>query len=244
VTEIDDRTGERRRAVDRATDPITGFASGRFYAWWIVANAIGECVGLGGTAAVTALAWSALDEAALGVGLLIALGIALAGALVEGTVVGTAQWLVLRVPLRGMRWRWWALATALGAFVAWALGMLPSTIVQALAESDAAGGAAVEPSLALQMALAAGMGLVLGPILGGFQWPVLRHHVPRAGRWLAANALAWAAGMPIIFLAAGSAPRDVTTGGLVMLVGGALLAAGAVVGAVHGVFLLKMIREA
>jgi hypothetical protein len=178
------------------------------------------------------------------VGLLIALGIALAGALVEGTVVGTAQWLVLRVPLRGMRWRWWVTATAMGAFVAWALGMLPSTIMQATAGSAGGGAAVPEPSFGLQMALAAGMGLLLGPILGGFQWPVLRHHVPRAGRWLVANALAWAAGMPIIFIAAGSAPQDVTVGGLVMLVGGALLAAGAVVGAVHGVFMLKMIREA
>ena len=44
----------------------------------------------------------------------------LAGTFTEGTVVGTAQWLVLRRPLESIRWRIWVLATAL----AWMVGMV------------------------------------------------------------------------------------------------------------------------
>jgi hypothetical protein len=40
-------------------------------------------------------------------------------------------------------------------------------------------------------ALAAGMGLILGTILGVPQWLALRRHVPKAGWWVPANALAW-----------------------------------------------------
>ncbi|HEX2108535.1 MAG TPA: hypothetical protein VHF70_04565 [Rubrobacteraceae bacterium] len=50
-------------------------------------------------------------------GVLVALatvGVAiLAGTLIEGTVAGTAQWLVPRHALPGVRWRAWFVATAL-----------------------------------------------------------------------------------------------------------------------------------
>lgn len=57
-----------------------------------------------------------------GSGVLATLGMAvlavLAGTLVEGTAVGTAQWLVLRRTLPQMRWRTWAAATGAGALLA------------------------------------------------------------------------------------------------------------------------------
>jgi uncharacterized protein (DUF1501 family) len=63
-------------------------------------------------------------------------GMVLAGTLIEGVSVGTAQWLVLRRTLPALGWRAWTLATAAG------------------------------PSPAVVYALAALMGLVLGPVLG------------------------------------------------------------------------------
>jgi hypothetical protein len=123
----------------------------------------------------------------------------LAGTLVEGTVVGTAQWSVLRVPLPRMSWRTWAGATSAGAFLAWLLGMIPSTVLSLGADSGGAGAAPAEPSNTVVLALAFLMGLVLGPVLGFAQWLVLRRFVSHAALWMPANAFAWAFGMVVIF---------------------------------------------
>jgi hypothetical protein len=88
--------------------------------------------------------------------------------------------------------------------------------------------------------LAAAMGVVLGPILGVPQWLALRQHARRAIWWIPANAAAWALGMPVVFVGAGSAPP----GGLLGLVATALLTAmvaGGVVGAVHGLALIWLV---
>ena len=83
----------------------------RLWWQWVLANAVGETVGLGTTLLIGAFLLvqaeptiGAIPAAALGV---------LAGTGIEGSVVGTAQWLVLRHPLQKMRWRVWVLVTAL-----------------------------------------------------------------------------------------------------------------------------------
>jgi hypothetical protein len=202
---------------------------------WVIANALGELVGLG-AAAVAGVALVKLFEATsaafaslAGAGVMILLGT------FEGLVVGLAQWLVLRRPFAALGWRAWVLASAAGAFVAWTLGMLPSTLIDFGA--DAAGAPSPEMSDLLTYALAAAMGAVLGPILGIPQWLALRHHVRHAAWWIPANAAAWALGMPVVFIGASSVP----TGGLPGLVATGVLtaaAAGAVVGAIHGLALL------
>lgn len=219
----------------------------RFWLSWIAANALGELIGLGTTASVTVGAFMINDRLPLWLGLALGVGVALVGGVVEGGTVGTAQWLVLRRALPAMRWRSWALATAVGGFIAWVLGMLPSTIMSATAHAataaTAAGGSPADIPDAVQLVLAAAMGLfVLGPILGVPQWRVLRRFVPRAGWWVLANGVAWAVGMPLVFLgvqagAAGGSPwRAIAAGAL------SLLAAGAAVGAVHGAAMVWLLR--
>src|SRR5579883_359796 len=83
---------------------------------WILANAVGETIGLGATLLIGAFLLGSAEKS-IGAIAAAALGI-LAGTVIEGSVVGTAQWLVLRRPLERMRWRDWALATAVGACVA------------------------------------------------------------------------------------------------------------------------------
>jgi hypothetical protein len=202
---------------------------------WVIANALGELVGLG-AAAVAGVALVQLFEATLstfaslaGAGVMILLGT------FEGVIVGLAQWLVLRRQFPALSRRAWALASAAGAFVAWTLGMLPSTLIDFGA--DAAGAPPPQMSDLLMYALAAAMGAVLGPILGIPQWLALRRHVRHAAWWIPANAAAWALGMPVVFIGASSAP----TGGLPGLVATGVLtaaAAGAVVGAIHGLALI------
>ena len=131
---------------------------------WVAANAVGEALGLGTTALVGLGLFAALGE---GTGVLATLTVAaaavVAGTIIEGVTVGTAQWLVLRRPLPGVSWGVWAGATAAGAAVAWTLGMLPSTLLSLGQQPGAATPA--EPSAAVVYALAVAMGLVLGPVL-------------------------------------------------------------------------------
>jgi hypothetical protein len=139
-----------------------------------------------------------------------------------------------------MTWRAWVMATAAGAFVAWTLGMLPSTLLSA--GSSTPGSAPTGPSGAVVYGLAALMGLVAGTILGTPQWLVLRRHLPRAALWVPANALAWAPGMILAFYAADfafSAGAGIST---VVLAIATLAAIGAVVGAIHGLALVWLMR--
>ena len=208
---------------------------------WVLANAIGEVVGLGTAAVVgVGLAWTIETTMGAFAGLAMAGVMILVGTL-EGIVVGMAQWLVLRHPIQNMSWRVWVLATAIGAFVAWTLGMIPSTL---MATNTAAAAAAPPPEMSdvVMYGLAALMGAVLGPILGLPQWLVLRRHVQKAGWWVLANAAAWALGMPVAFVGASSVPPGGFGLGIVVIgiVTGA--SAGAVVGAVHGLALVWLLQ--
>jgi hypothetical protein len=209
---------------------------------WVLANAAAEAAGLGITALVGISVFSSFgEETGILVTLVLAALAVAAGTLVEGTVVGTAQWLVLRDPLPGMRWRTWVVATAAGAFVAWTLGMVPSTVFSLGAE-PAGGSASPEPGDLTILGLAFLMGLVLGPVLGFAQWLALRRFVGSAALWMPANALAWAFGMVVIFTGIDLATSGSFGPGTVIILAATLACAGAVVGAIHGLVLVWMLR--
>lgn len=213
-----------------------------FYRRWILANCWSEAVGLGGTFVVGRLAAPLLDarpSAATVIGG--ALGAVVLGALLEGALVGFAQERVLRKRMAhvAMPERVWMSATAIGAGLAWLLGMIPSTLM-ALGSLGVEEPTTPEPSRVVQYAMAVVMGLATGPILGLAQWTVLKRYVPRASRWLWANALAWASGMLVIFvgmdLMLWNGPPLLLAVGLCLVCG----LAGLVVGAIHGRVLLGL----
>ncbi len=208
---------------------------------WILANALGEAVGLG-LAALLGAALALGIERADGsfAGVVMAVVLIVAGTF-EGLVVGFAQSRVLRRAVERFNTARWVLMTGLGAFVAWVFGMLPSTLM----DMSAPGGAvpAAEVPDVVMYVMATGLGFVAGPILGFFQWIALRTHVRRAGWWLLANALAWSVGMPLVFVVASSAPPAGSTVGYAAFVLLMILAAGALVGAVHGLFLIWLLRR-
>lgn len=154
-------------------------------------------------------------------------------------IVGYAQARALAPRLPALLSHRWIIATAVGAGAAWTLGMIPSTAM-ALA-GPSAGGPPPWLGGPMQYILAAGMGVVLGPLLGIPQAIVLRPHVSRACRWILANALAWALGMPIVFLGAGTVPAGASVALLSAIVGLTCLTAGLVVGAVHGLVLVRLV---
>jgi hypothetical protein len=214
-------------------------AGGVWWLRWVAANAGAELVGLGGSAllwAVGLLYWN--DRLGVIPGAIL---VVVGATLLEGTAVGVAQWAVLRSRLPRLTLASWWIATGLGALVAWTLGMIPSTMMDLT--SGANGAPPFEMSDALQGVLAAGMGFVLGPILGLPQWRVLRRHVATAGWWIPANALAWAAGMPLVFAGVGWAIDAPSLPLAVVWVAVALLLAGAAVGAIHGLFLVWLFNR-
>jgi hypothetical protein len=219
----------------------------RLWIQWVLANAWGEAAGLGAAGLVGVAIVALMGENPGAVLTVLASLVLIAAGTFEGAVVGFAQWRVLRKPLASIARTDWILATALGAFIAWSLGMLPSTIMSLFASPDSAGGAdntMAQISDAMQLMLAAGLGAILGPILALVQYRVLRAHLKRSGWWIPANAVAWMLGMPMIFIAAGGIAGSGVEPVVVALAGIVTAAvAGAIVGAVHGLALVWLLNR-
>jgi hypothetical protein len=218
------------------------FWQNSFWQRWVVANALGELLGLGTVAAVGFFVFQRLGEPAdVPQALIFAGAFTLLGAF-EGLVIGLAQRHVLRTLLPSIKG--WVRATVVGAMVAWAVGMVPSTVASLLQTTDAASQPPSEPPLGLILLLAAGLGALAGPLLAAFQWLSLRKAVAeKAWLWLPANAAAWALGMPVIFLGAQANEITSSATAIAALVAMALCIAGALVGAVHGRVLLSLVRS-
>ncbi len=205
------------------------------YRYWLGANALAEIIGLGGTAFVGYFLFARLTEPSES--LLFSLLIILSGILLEGVAVALLQWSVLRTVLPKLRLRLWVLATSIGAGIAWTLGMIPSTLMNSVAEPSSI----EEPSKFIVLLLAFAMGLILGPVLGLPQYFVLKPLTRRAGWWVGANSLAWALGMLVIFAGIDLALQ---TSGLALF--GSLILTfglcGLIVATIHGLFLFFILN--
>lgn len=213
---------------------------------WIGANAVGEAIGLGTTLVLGRALASRLAGVPAVAEILLTAGMAIAaGILLEGIVVGWAQGRIIRRYFGSVSIGAWIRATALGAGAAWLVGMIPSTVMgivqlgrapvaAAQPSTDASGG----PGPLVQYALAAVLGAVAGPVLGAFQSRVLRTSRPPVRGWVVANAAAWALGMVVLFIGMDVLPW--TTGGATLTAGIYAVCGlvGALVGAVHGRWLL------
>jgi len=223
----------------------SGVTEHKIYFQWVFANGWSEMAGLGVTAFLGWLMSTRFESdnslsAIIAGGLIFIVG----GTLLEGVLVGYAQGRVIKNRIPGLPLQNWVIATAIGACIAWILGMIPSTLAS-LNEM----GQTADPNPPrifegfIKYALAAIMGLVLGPILGTPQWVVLRRYFRSAGLWVPANALAWAVGMMIVFGGAGMTPVTASPLLIAALVCGTCLVAGLAVGAIHGLALIRIMRD-
>ena len=204
---------------------------------WIVANALGELIGLGVVFGVGfAIAQRISEPHSTGVFIATGVLIALLAAF-EGGVVGAFQWLVLRKKYEEISLPSWVIATVIGAVIAWLLGMLPSAVMN---RNDAVQS---EPPLALMMLAGAAIGVVAGLILSTAQWRVLRRHAPSAWIWLPANALAWAVAMPLIFASIDFVDMRADALATVAALSAAIAVIGAIVGTINGAFLVLLRRR-
>lgn len=207
---------------ESATDSLVG---GDLLRRWVWLVALGETVGF----MIPAAVWGGLATAGLS-DAVVYLPVVLAGAL-EGAVLGWAQSCVLRDVLAGFVARDWIRNTALAAGGAWSLGMLPSLLQAAFGED-------VPDALLIVVGVSGGVVMLLS--IGWAQSLVLRDHVPRTGRWIAINALAWFAGLPFTFVALSVAPDDAIAHVIAAAIGGLCMAA--TVALLTGLVLTRMLR--
>ncbi len=140
------------------------------------------------------------------------------GGLVEGVALGLAQSTALRASVPRLDRGRWMLATVVVAGLGWAAVSAQA----ALSDPDAG----PDPGWLVVVGGAAGLGLVMGAVLGAAQAWSLRGAAARPWRWVGVSSVAWTPAMVLIFLGA------TTTPGAWSFVG--VLAAGAVTGAVAG----------
>lgn len=154
---------------------------------------------------------------------LLSLGLAqIAVPVLAGTVIGFAQWLVLRRYVTATsQWIWtdgisWAAGYVLGLLL---IQMLPSTVFVAF------------------------IGYFLfGVIVALVQWPVLRREIPHLITWIVASALAWAAGYWVsqaalsLFFTGGAIEPAVSTAVIAVT-------SGLVAGAITGIALIWIVRK-
>ena len=212
------------------------------YYRWIGVNALGELFGLGLTLGVGFSIIASFDVGGVG-GILLAFGVAVLSGAIEAVVVGLLQWWALHPWFPAISRLRWFLGTLGGALTAYVLGYLPSTLMnlsQAAAPAEQAPMA--EPPQWLVLLLAALLGAVAGAVLSFAQWLAMRGSVRGAKIWIPANMLAWAAGMPLVFLGIDIANRGQPLWQSLGIMAVALLVTGAVVGAIHGAFLVRLAR--
>lgn len=156
--------------------PLRGRRLARAWFWVVT---VAETFGFAVAAAVGALT---VDAGAA----VVVLSLLAAGA-VEGATLGWGQATVLRHALPGLNRRRWVAATAGAAALAYLIGLVPSTFAQSMS--------AWPP--VLFGGVVALLGCCLLASIGTAQWLILRRHVDRAWRWIAATAAAWAVGLGV-----------------------------------------------
>jgi hypothetical protein len=161
-------------------------------------------------------------------------GVLLIVGVLEGAILGFAQWLVLRRYIDNADW--WILATSAGALIAWVMGLTVS-VVMALAYVSTGDG--VKTALMLR-----GVGLLgagVGVVMGFSQWLVLKVHIRKAAWWIFANALAWSLGLTVAFIGAGmiSYPSLSLEAAIAGVATGVVM--GAIIGGITGIALVWLL---
>jgi uncharacterized integral membrane protein len=192
---------------------------------WVAACLLAEAVGMTAAASSAKVSQALVGEPTEVAEVLVALAVVVGGGLVEGVALGTAQSWALRRTHPDHAHRRFVAATVLFAGLGWAAVSAPAAL------AGPAGGAGSEPPQVLVVLGGAGLGLLLGALLGAAQAWALRGSVRRPGTWVVANAVAWVPTMAVIFLGAttpdaGWSPVHVALLGTVTgAVAGALLGA-------------------
>lgn len=161
---------------------------------WVVACAAAETIGMAAAAGAAQVSQEWVGEPGAAREVAAALGLTVAGGLVEGLCLGLAQsWALLSTHPAHPRRLYVGLTLAV-AGLGWAGASLPAAL------SGASDG--TQPPMALVVLGGAALGLAMGCLLGVVQAYALRGVVAHPWRWVGANAVAWVPAMAVIFLGA------------------------------------------
>lgn len=148
---------------------------------WLVVVTAGEVAGFALPAVVGPL--TSDQPAAVSYPALVAAGV------VEGAVLGWAQWSVARRRLTGLSRRRWVSLTSFGAAFAYAIALLAPIFWDVLSAWP----------IGAQIGVFGSSGMLLLLSIGTAQWLELRRHVAHAWRWIAVTALAWCLALAVFF---------------------------------------------
>jgi hypothetical protein len=200
---------------------------------WIGACVIGEIVGLSLAGLVDASVLWAIAPVQEVPPLIFRVTDGVLSGVVAGAVLGVGQWVVVRRYFLKLAWSSWVLATAASTGAIWSLVRGIGSSWWALDSRAASDGT-------LLMA-AAGFGLLLGTVLGGAQWVVLRRYLQDAVWWIPATALAWMLGLVLACSGVGVLFAQLPVVLLVLIAGGTGFFMAAVTGAFTGVMLVAFL---
>lgn len=198
----------------------------RFLAGWTAGSAVATLLGLGIGGFVGLMG---LHEE----GLATAVPSTVVLAATIAVTVGLVQGGMLAAQLPGLSPTRWAAWTGLGALVAWGVIARPLRLLTA---ADA-----VRLSWVTVVLTAAGMGLAAGGVVATAQWFELRRYLPHAGRSIPSLAVAWMVGAVVFFVAPGLS-EDSSELVAVSVVVAILLLTGAIVAAIQGAGLVRLLR--
>ncbi len=175
------------QSVSRPRPPVTAAPPPLRLRRWVGFTVLGESLGF--LIPVTAFAVAA----ALGLSAWSAWGVLVVFGAGEGALLGLGQALGARYSRAEVPIGSWVAATAVAASVAWAIGMLPSTLADLGAEIDWASPATWAIAAPAALALLATIPLAQRPLLA-------RAGVPGSWWWLPINMGAWLVGIAFTFL--------------------------------------------
>ncbi|MDO5534657.1 MAG: hypothetical protein Q4F65_08405 [Propionibacteriaceae bacterium] len=174
--------------------------------WWVVLVTLGVLLG------VFAPAFGILAVEQFGMPVWLAYPLVVLSGALMGLIVGIAQGGALHRTVLGVPRAGWALLTAMGGLVAWALGTLPLTL-------EAAGQTLeLEPGQRLAALVVGAVVAVLA--IPGLQWLQLRRVVRGAWLWIPINIVAVAVGLALAWVVSNLAdladPTSALAGALFM----------------------------
>lgn len=197
---------------------------------WVGIMAIAELIGLGIVfLAGVILNWLGMEYAVTVFHLV---------GLLEGIVLGVAQWFVLHHYVKHIKA--WVIVTAIAAMVAWLIGLQISTLMVFSTTLDITLTAEMKAQTLLKGVF--WLGAWVGGVLGCAQWFVLKSHIRRAVLWIVANALAWALGLVVAFMMIGMMHFNYFSLETALAGAATGLTMGAVVGVITGIALIGLLK--
>lgn len=198
--------------------------------WWVGVMAIAELIGLGIVLIAGAIInWLGMESSVAVFHLV---------GLLEGIVLGMAQWLVLHRYVKHIKA--WVVVTAIAAMLAWLIGLQISALMVFSITLDTTLTAVMKAQTLLKGVFL--LGAWVGGVLGFAQWLVLKSHIRRAVLWIVANALAWALGLVVAFMMVGMMHSNHFSLETALAGTATGLTMGAVVGAITGVALIWLLK--